>query len=60
MQMTRRLDKIKTDKLRGPNLKLVTNGPEAQNENEHGSLNKIRHLQVVKSLSIAYWGTMVA
>ena len=28
--MTRRLDKVKTDKVRGPNSKLVTNGPEAQ------------------------------
>ena len=33
MQMTRRLDKIKTNKVRGPNSKLVTNGSEAQNEN---------------------------
>ena len=30
--MTQRLDKIKMDKVRGPNSKFVTNGPEAQNE----------------------------
>ena len=28
--MTQRLDKLKTDKVRGPNSKLVTNGPETQ------------------------------
>ena len=31
--MTQRLDKVKTDNVRGPNSKLVTNGPKAQNEN---------------------------
>ena len=39
-----RLDKIKTDKVRGPNSKPVTNGPEAQNENEHNSPDKIGRL----------------
>ena len=28
--MTQRLDEVKTDKVRGPNSNLVTNGPEAQ------------------------------
>ena len=31
-KMTQKLDKVKTDKVRGPKSKLVTNGPEAQNE----------------------------
>ena len=43
--MTQRLDKIKTDKVRGPNSKLVTNGLEAQNENKHSSSEKIGRLQ---------------
>ena len=38
------IKRIKTDKVRGPNLKLVTNGPEAQNENEHSSPDKIWRL----------------
>ena len=42
--MTQRLDKVKTDKVRGPNSKLVTNGPEAQNK--HSSPDKIRRLQL--------------
>ena len=33
--MTQGLDKIKTDKVRGPNSKLVTNGPEVKNENQN-------------------------
>ena len=45
--MTRRLDKIKTDKVRGPNSKLLTNGPEAQNENKHSSPDKIGRLQIL-------------
>ena len=45
--MTQRLDKVKTDKVRGPNSKLVTNGPEAQNENKHSSLDKIGRLQTI-------------
>ena len=28
--MTQRLDEVKTNKVRGPNSNLVTNGPEAQ------------------------------
>ena len=44
--MTQRLDKINTDKDRGPNSKLVTNGPEARNENRHDSPDKIRRLQL--------------
>ena len=44
--MTQRLDKIKTDKVRGPNSKLVTNGPEAQKENEQSSPDKIERLQL--------------
>ena len=32
-------------KVRGPNSKLVTNGPEAQNENKHSSPKKIGCLQ---------------
>ena len=43
--MTRRLDKVKTDKVRGPNSKLITNGPEVQNENKHSSPDKIGRLQ---------------
>ena len=45
--MTQWLDKInnKKDKVRGPNSKLVTNGPEAQNENKHSSPDKIGRLQ---------------
>ena len=31
--MTQILDKVETDKVQGPTRKLVTNGPEAQNEN---------------------------
>ena len=44
--MTQRLDNNDIDKVRGPNSKLVTNGPEAQNENEHSSPDKIRRLQL--------------
>ena len=44
--MTQRLDKLKIDKVRGPNSKLVTNGPEARNENKHSSPGKIRRLQL--------------
>ena len=43
--MTQRLDKIKADKVRGPNSKLITNGPETQNENKHSSRDKIGRLQ---------------
>ena len=32
--MTQRLDKVQTDKVRGPNSNLATNGPEVQNENK--------------------------
>ena len=35
---------IKTDEIRGPNSKLVINGPEAQNENKHSSPDKIWRL----------------
>ena len=42
--MTQRLDKVKTDKVRGPNSKLVTNGPEAQNKSKHSSPDKIGRL----------------
>ena len=42
--MTQRLDNVKTDKVRDSNLKLVANGPEAQNENKHSSPDKIGHL----------------
>ena len=46
--MTQRLDKVKTenDTVRGPKSKLVTNGPEAQNENKHNSPDKIGRLQL--------------
>ena len=44
--MTQRLDKIKTDKIRDPNSKLVTNGSEAQNENKHSSPDKIGRLRL--------------
>ena len=43
--MTQKLDKLKTDKVQGPNLKLVTNGPETQNKNKHNNPNKIGRLQ---------------
>ena len=43
--MTQRLVKVKTDKVRDPNSKLVTNGPKAQTENKHSSPDKIRRLQ---------------
>ena len=43
--MTQRLDKVKTDKIRDSNSKLVTNGPEAQKETEHSSPYKIGRLQ---------------
>ena len=46
--MTQRLNKVKTDKVRGPNSKLVTNGLEAQNEKKHSSPDKIGRLQRVK------------
>ena len=52
--MTQWLDKInnkKMDKVRGPNSKLVTNGPEAQNENKHSSPDKIRRLQYKLQIS---------
>ena len=35
------------DKVRGPNSKLVTNGPETQNENKHSSPDKIGRLQTL-------------
>ena len=44
--MTQRLDKVKTDKVWDPNSKLVTNGPEAQNDNKHSSSDKIGRLQI--------------
>ena len=44
--MTQRLDKVKTDKVRGPNSKLVTNGLEAQNKNKHSNPDKIGCLQL--------------
>ena len=44
--MTRRLDKVKMDKVRGPNPKLVTNRPEAQNENKDSNQDKIWRLQM--------------
>ena len=43
--MTPRLDKIKTDKVRGPNSKLVQMGPRPKNENKQSSLDKIWRLQ---------------
>ena len=45
--MTQILDKIKTDKVRGSNSKLVTNGLEAQNKNKHSSPKKIGRLQAL-------------
>ena len=42
--MTQRLEKVKTDKVRSPNSNLVTNGPEAQNENKQNSPDKIGRL----------------
>ena len=44
--MTQRLGKIKMDKVQDPNLKLVTNGPESQNENKRNRLDKIERLQL--------------
>ena len=41
--MTQRLDKVKRDKVRCPNSKLVKNGPETQNE-KHSSPDKIGRL----------------
>ena len=43
--MIQRLDKVKTDKVRDLNSKLITNGPEAQNENKDSSPDKIGRLQ---------------
>ena len=43
--MTQRLDKVKTDKVRDPNSKLVTNESDAQNENKHSGPDKIGRLQ---------------
>ena len=43
--MTQRLDKKENNKVRGPSSKLVTNGPEAQNNNKHSSPDKSRRLQ---------------
>ena len=43
--MIQRLDKKRTDKVRGPTSKLVTDGTEAQNKNKHSSPDKIGHLQ---------------
>ena len=45
--MTQRLDNNDTNKVRGPNSKLVTNGPEAQNENKYSSPDKIRRLHLL-------------
>ena len=49
--MTQRLDKINKwkdkDKVRDPNSKLITNGPEAQNKNQHSSLDKIGRLHAI-------------
>ena len=39
------------DKVRGPS-KLVTNGPEAQNENKHSSPDKIGRLQICLCLFV--------
>ena len=52
--MTQRLDKLKKDKVRGPNSKLVTNGPEAQNENKHSSPDKIGRLQSVSKMYLIH------
>ena len=43
--MTQRLDKVKTNKVRGLKSKLVTDGLEAQNLNKHSSPDKIKRLQ---------------
>ena len=51
--MTQRLDKVKMDKVRGPNSKLVTDGPEAQNENKHSSPDKIRRLQGTIGITVS-------
>ena len=48
--MSQRLDKVRTNKVRGPNSKLVTNGLEPQNENEHSGPDKIRRLQVPRDV----------
>ena len=52
--MTQRLDKVKTDKVRGPNSKLVTNGPEAQNANKHSSPDKIGRLHYQFSVKLSF------
>ena len=51
--MTQRIDKVKMDKVRGPNSKLVTNGPEAQNESKHSSLDKMGRLQKLLNYCIS-------
>ena len=52
--MTQRLDKIKMDKVRGPNSKLVTNGSNAQKENKHSSPDKIRRLHCLCEVASAF------
>ena len=44
--MTQRLDKVKTDKVRDLNSKLITNGLEAQNKKKRSSPDKIERLQL--------------
>ena len=53
--MTQILNK-ENDKVRGPNSKLVTNGPETQNENKHSSPDKIRRLHKhIRINMYQYW-----
>ena len=43
-KVTQGLDKIKANKIRGPNSKLDENGPETQDKNKHSSPDKIGRL----------------
>ena len=50
--MTQRLDKVKMDKVRGPNSNSSQMGPRPKNENKHSRSDKIERLQL-PSLRIA-------
>ena len=49
--MTRILDKVKEkDKVRGPNSKPITNGPEAQNNNKNTNTNTSKKYKQNKNM----------
>ena len=50
--MTQRLDKVKRDKVQGPNSKLDTNEFKAQNKHKQSSPDKIRRLQPYYGVSL--------